>query len=182
MQGLASLTQAFAGEVLEDVAGAGDFADGFGKSLAFFPRQQRAELFAAGEDFQADLFQRIGTRLDAEGGPRREGATGGGDGLLDLRGIGLRVFADHVREVGRVGVGLVAIRADPLAVDEVVVALYVSHAKCPLMMPGAAVRQGGAGAILGKAYWAPCFSISTARRSYSSGFSSVSGARTGPAS
>lgn len=144
LQRLASLAQALAGEELEDIAGTGDFADGFRQSLALLAGQQRAELFAAGEDFQADLFQRIGTRLNAEAGPGREGAAGGGDGLLNLGGIGLGVFADHVRQVGGVDVGLVAIRGDPLAVDVVVVALYVSHANCPLVMPGATVRHSGA--------------------------------------
>ena len=100
LQRLASLAQALAGEELEDIAGTGDFADGFRQSLALLAGQQRAELFAAGEDFQADLFQRIGARTDAEAGPGREGAAGGGDGLLDTGGIGPGVFADHVRQVG----------------------------------------------------------------------------------
>ena len=41
--------------------------------LALFARQQGAQLVLAGQDFVADLVQRIGARLDAAGRPGREG-------------------------------------------------------------------------------------------------------------
>ncbi len=44
----------FAGEELEDLAGAGRLADALGQGLAFLARQQLAELFLAREDLVAD--------------------------------------------------------------------------------------------------------------------------------
>jgi hypothetical protein len=44
---------AFAGEELEDVAGAGHFADGFGQGLAFFAREQVAQFGLARQDLGA---------------------------------------------------------------------------------------------------------------------------------
>ena len=62
---LAGQAQAFAGEELEDFAGAGGLADALGFRFAFFARQQRAEFLAPGQDFRADLVERIGPGLDA---------------------------------------------------------------------------------------------------------------------
>ena len=94
--------QAFAGEELEDLAGARGFADAFGLGLAFFAREQRAELFLAREDLVADLVERFGARLDAAGGPGREGGGGGGDRGVHLGRVALRVLAEHVGQVARV--------------------------------------------------------------------------------
>ena len=106
-QVIAGQTQAFAGEELEDVAGAGHFANGFGQGLALFPGQQRAEFFAAGEDFGADFIQRIVARLNAGRRPGRERGARSVDGGIDLGQIGLGVFADDIGQFGRVDVGAV---------------------------------------------------------------------------
>ena len=120
-QGFAGQAQAFAREELEDLACAAHFADGLGAGLAFFTRQQVAQLFLAGEDFVADLVQGIVAGLDAAGAPCGKGRSGSGDGRLHIGGIALGVFADDVRQVAGVGVGAVAVSGRPLAVDEVVV-------------------------------------------------------------
>ena len=121
---LARQAQAFAGEELEDVAGARGLADAFGLGLAFFARQQRAELFLAREDLVADLVERVRARLDAAGGPGGKGGGGGGDGGIHLVRVALRVLAEHVGQVARVDVGAVAGAGEPFAVDEVVEVLH----------------------------------------------------------
>ena len=125
-QRLARQTQAFAGEELEDVAGAGGFADAFGAGLAFFAGQQGAEFFAARQDFGADLVQRVGAGLNAGDRPGREGGAGGLHRRLHLLGAGLGVVAQHVGQVGGVDVGAVAGAGYPGAVDEVV--KFLCHA------------------------------------------------------
>ena len=118
-----SQAQALAGEELEDVAGARDLANAFGHGLAFFTGQQGAEFFTPGQDFGADLVQRIGSGLDVAGRPGGEGGLGGLDRGIELRGIGLGVVADDVGNIGRIDVGGVLGTRNPLAVDEVVVFL-----------------------------------------------------------
>ena len=184
LQHFPGLAQAFAGEELEDIARAGDLADGFGQGLALLARQQRAQLLASGEDFQPDLFQRIGTRLDAAGRPGGKRLARRCDRRVHLCRVGLGVFTDDIGQVGWVDVGLVLVASDPLAVDVVVVTLQVCHGA---LLLGCHQSAGGflvVGRWMGgmDRHCAPCFSISAASRSYSSGSSSVSGARTGPAS
>jgi hypothetical protein len=127
---LAREAQAFAGEELEDVAGAGGFADAFGAGLAFFARKQGTEFFLAGEDFAADLVERIGACLDAAGGPGREGGGGSSHGIVDVRGITLRVLAQHVGQVAGVEVGAVACAGTPFAANQVVEVLH----ECSLLL------------------------------------------------
>ena len=69
------------------------------------------------------LSQRIAARLDTGRRPGRKSGAGGGDGLLDLRGIGLGVFADHIGQVGRIDIARVIAAGEPLAADVVVVTL-----------------------------------------------------------
>ncbi|MNF66278.1 hypothetical protein D3C84_480650 [compost metagenome] len=126
-QHFAGLAQAFAGVELEDIAGAAHFADGLGQGLAFFPGQQRTELFAAGEDFAADLVQRVAARLDTGSRPGRKRGAGGGNGLIDLSGVGLGILADHIGQVGRIDIARIAGSGEPLAADIVVVTRWIGH-------------------------------------------------------
>jgi hypothetical protein len=96
--------QHFAGEELENVAGAGHFADPFRQRLAFFAREQLAELVLARDDLVADLVEHVRARLHVERGPRGDSGARGGNRLLGLCGVGLRVFADDVAQVGRIDV------------------------------------------------------------------------------
>jgi hypothetical protein len=84
--------QAFAGEELEDLAGAGGLADAFGQGLAFFARQQVPSSFLAGEDFGAGLSSASkrcwAARRDAPG-RLRLGRCGT---AARLRGVALRVL------------------------------------------------------------------------------------------
>src|SRR5690606_10606898 len=109
----------FAGEELEDAAGAHGLADALCAGLALFAREQRAEFFLAGDDLVADLVERVVARLDAAPGPAREGRPPRGHGALALRGVGVAVLADQVAEVRRIDVLRVGIAGDPLAVDQV---------------------------------------------------------------
>ncbi|MNS58254.1 hypothetical protein D3C72_911690 [compost metagenome] len=126
-QVVAGQAQALAGEELEDIAGAGHFADGFRQGLALFPGQQGAEFFATGEDFSTDFVQGIVTRLNAGSGPGRERGTGGVDGGVDLSQISLGVVADGVAQFGRVDVGRIIATGNPFAVDVVIETLCICH-------------------------------------------------------
>ncbi|VVN46230.1 hypothetical protein PS659_05852 [Pseudomonas fluorescens] len=175
---VAGQAQAFTGEELEDVAGAGHFTDGFRQGFALFPGQQGAELFATGEDFSTDLVQGVMTGLNAGSGPGRERGAGGVDGGVDLSQISLGVVANGVGQLGRVDVGRVIATGNPFAIDVVIETLCICHFEISSRKkPPIARRPWFIGC-----YCAPCLSISAASISYSSPVRSVSGARTGPAS
>lgn len=116
---VAALAQGLAGVELEDVAGARDFADAFGQRLAFFPRQQPAQLFAAREDFGADAVQSIRAGLRAAEAPCRLGFVRGGDRGFGHAGVGLGIMIDRVARVGRIDVGDAGRAIQPLAGNEV---------------------------------------------------------------
>ena len=102
---VAAGAQRLAGEELEDVAGARDLADGLGQGLAFFARQQVAELVARAPGSRLPAASRMSKRCCGVDRPQaRLRLRGGGDGRARLRGIGLRVLADHVARVRRVDV------------------------------------------------------------------------------
>ncbi|MNZ78403.1 hypothetical protein D3C78_969720 [compost metagenome] len=149
-QGLARQAQAFAGEELEDLARARDFAHGFGPGLAFLARQQVAQLFLARQDLGANLVERVVARLDAGNAPGREGGRGGGDGGLQVIRAALGVLADHIAEVAGVDVGAVAGGGRPLAVDQIVVAGHVCSFTAPSAAPAgpAGARCPAAGGAL----------------------------------
>ena len=119
-QVIARQAQAFTGEKLEDIAGTAHFTDGFGQGLAFFASQQGAQFLLAGEDFAADLVQRIAARLDAGGRPGRERSPCRINGSLDLGDVSLGIFANHIAQVGGVDIGAVFSGCYPLATDVIV--------------------------------------------------------------
>src|SRR5207247_2964256 len=118
-QNFAAGAQRFAGKELEDVAGAGDFADGLGQGLAFFAGQQVAEFGAARQDFAAHGIEDVKALLRGAERPGREGGLGGGNRVLGLGGVGLGVFAYQVARVRGVDVARDAGGIDPFAVHEV---------------------------------------------------------------
>ena len=128
---IARQAQAFTGEEFEDIAGAGHLANGFGQGLALFPGQQGAEFFTTGEDLAADFIQRIVTRLDTGGGPRRERGAGSVDGRVDLGHVGFGVFANGVGHIRRVDVGAVVGAGYPFAIDVVLKTLCLGHESSP---------------------------------------------------
>ena len=139
---LAREAQRFAGEELEDVPGPRRLADAFGQRLAFLARQEPAELVLAREDFGADAIEEVRSLLDRARRPRRSGRFGGGDRRARLRGIGLRVFADHVADVRRIAIGRCRSAGDPFAGDEV--AVKVGHGVVPFVSEATRVRAGRA--------------------------------------
>ena len=97
---LAVAAQGFAGEILEDARGAGGFADGFGKGLAFLARQKLTDDFLALHDQAAGLVQDVRTDFRAGRRPAGLGGAGGFDGLVDVFRAAVREFGDHFLGVG----------------------------------------------------------------------------------
>src|SRR5690606_17808241 len=118
--------QRLAGEELENVARAGGLANAFRQGLALFARQQPAQLFLARQDLVADRVQDVGAALAGSAGPFVGGRVGGGDGLAGLGGVGLRILADDVGQVGGVDVG-----ADVDAIDPVPAYVVRMHVSLP---------------------------------------------------
>ncbi len=88
--------QGLAGEIFEDVAGAGHFADAFGQGLAFLARQKRAEFGLAGEDFRAGVIEHVEALLRCRILPGLEGVAGSMNSGGNLGFPGLGVDADDV--------------------------------------------------------------------------------------
>src|SRR5439155_9346363 len=105
---LARDAQRLAGEELEDVRGADHFAGGLGQRLAFFARQQVAELGLAVEDFAADRIQRVEALLRRAHRPAGKGGLRGADRVGGLLFGRAGVAPDDVARVGRVGVRVFA--------------------------------------------------------------------------
>ena len=109
----------FAGKELEDVARAHRFADALRQRLAFFARQQPADVVFAREDVRTDLVEDVGALLDRSDRPGGEGSFGGVDRGDRLAFIGERVLADDVAQIGRVPIGGPSGSGKPFAVDVV---------------------------------------------------------------
>ncbi len=117
---LAGEAQRLAGEELEDVAGAHRLADAFGQRLAFLAREEPPELVLAREDLVAGAIEDVRALLDVAAAPRPGNACfAAAIAVARLRGVGLRVFADHVGQIGRIPVERRGRAGDPLAGDEV---------------------------------------------------------------
>ena len=108
---------------MEELAAAVDLADAFGQGLAFFSREQLAELLLARNQFIADGHQHLLAGFQAAGGPQGLCGTGGLDGLADLFGAGLLVLADQVAGVRGAVVAQGGVAFAPLAINVVVVGL-----------------------------------------------------------
>ncbi len=126
---LARDAQGLTGEEVEDLRGAADFADGFRQRFAFLAREQAAEFVAAGGDLGRDLQQHVVAFLRRRARPAVQRGAGGLDGLVDLAGVGLRIFADHVVGVGRGHVAADGNARRPFSGD--VVLVQVGHRRFP---------------------------------------------------
>ncbi len=111
---LAGNAQGLAGEEIEDLRGARDFADRLGQRLALFAREQSPQFFAPRRDFQRGAQQDVMSLLRRRARPGGEGRTRRGDRVVDLRRIGLGVFAHDVVGVRRIDVAGHARRARPI--------------------------------------------------------------------
>ena len=112
--------QRLTGEELEDLSGAGDFADAFGERLALFAAQQLAEFGLAGEDLVGGLGQDFPALQDARMRPGRERRLGRRDGVERVLLGGAGIDPHHLVGVGRVDI-VRPVSADPFAVDEILV-------------------------------------------------------------
>ena len=120
-RGLAAQPPALAGEVIEDLHGAGGLALGLDQGLAFLAGQLLGDALDVGLDDAGGPGQDIAALGRAGGPPLSSGRLGGGDRGLGVLGRGSLEMADHVVGVGRVdiGEGLAGGGIDPLASDEV---------------------------------------------------------------
>ena len=123
---LARKAQRLAGEELEDLPGAGRFADALGQGLALFTAEQRAELLAAGEDLVGGLAQDGMSLQEAGARPHGERRLGRRDRPGRIGGTGAGVVPDDLIGIGGVDVGN-ALAIDPFAVDEVFVQVFHGH-------------------------------------------------------
>ena len=131
---LAGQAQAFAGEELEDLAGARDLADALGQGLALLAGQQAAELVLAGDDLVADALEDVVALLDRRARPGREGVMRRRDRALGIGGRGAGELAHHVVGVRRIDVRRGLRRRDPFAGDEVLASI-VNLSDLVLMRP-----------------------------------------------
>jgi hypothetical protein len=116
------------GHELEDGAGASRLADALRFRLAFFAREQRAELFLAREEGVADGIENVGALLRRRARPGRPRGFRGGDGGLGLMLVGLGIMADHVVDIRGIDVGAGIGPLGPFAGDVIAV---VGHRVLP---------------------------------------------------
>ena len=96
---LARNSQRFAGEEVEDLAGAGRLADAFGQRLALFAREQAPELVAPRQNLSRDAQEDVMALLRRRSRPGGKRRVRGVDRRACLRGVGLRVLANDVAGV-----------------------------------------------------------------------------------
>jgi hypothetical protein len=130
---LAVTAQGLAGEVLEDAAGADRLADALWQGLAFFAREQAAQLFAALHDQGPRAVQHVGADFRRRFGPGGEGGLRGGDGGVDLGLTAIGRVGDDVVGVGRVMALARPRRVHALAVDQVGELKGVGHRAGPAL-------------------------------------------------
>ncbi|GLQ12061.1 hypothetical protein GCM10007913_39930 [Devosia yakushimensis] len=107
-------------EEVENLRGAGHFANAFRQRLALFAREQFTQLGLAGQDFLAGLGEDRMAFENARARPSRKRRLGSSDGLLCFFSCGAGIEADDLGRIGRVDI-LHPIRAHPFPVDEVLV-------------------------------------------------------------
>ena len=98
---LAAEPHRFAGEELEDRAGAAGLADAVGERLALLAREQSSELLLAREDLGAGAIEDVEPFLRCRARPLRECRPRGGDGLIDFDAVAARELADDVARDSR---------------------------------------------------------------------------------
>ena len=118
-QQLALDAQRLARKKLENLPAAGHLGHAFGQCLAFFTRQQCAQLVLACQQFAADQVQHVGAALGGALAPGGQGIGGGAHGQLGLVAVGAGVFGHHLAGVRRVGADAGGGADFPPAVDQV---------------------------------------------------------------
>ncbi|MNG10428.1 hypothetical protein D3C84_938950 [compost metagenome] len=88
--------QRLAGEELEDLPGANDFANRFRQGLAFLAGQQGTQLLAPQENLRTDEVKRVGPLLRGLGGPQGLCLFSGSNRGLGIFGGCLGIQADQI--------------------------------------------------------------------------------------
>src|SRR5262249_14028635 len=133
--------------VLQDVHRALDLAQRFLHRLALFAREQARELVLLRVHEGLDLEEDAAAHGRGRVAPGREGAAGGGHGRARLLRGGERHVAQHLSRIRGVDVGDGArgLGGDPLAADEVAVALALALASQRMRGPGGDTSLGAHG-------------------------------------
>ncbi|MNP29912.1 hypothetical protein D3C76_1229610 [compost metagenome] len=118
-----------------------DLADALGEGLALLAGKLLAKLGLARYQLVADGHQDLVALFQSAALPYRLSGDGRIEGLLHLRSIGLRVFAQHIRDVRRADIGDAGRSVQPFAID-VVWKDFARHMRllscCDRMVGGAA--------------------------------------------
>ena len=129
----------FAREIFADARRAHDLAGALGQRLAFFARQQGAELLGARHDQRTRFVEHVGADLGRTLGPCWKCGPSRFDRLVHLGLSGLRIARHDVVEVGRVEAFAGRVAADRLSVDEMVEGVqHQAFSKAPAINPRSA--------------------------------------------